>query len=499
MSFVNCQLFLDVQLAAIFNDSKTFADAIANESWQAASQLYLQVRPLTKPQLAEFVAQHFTLESTALPKMQLSNDDPQSYIASLWPYLKRNADTTKSSSLMPLKHNYIVPGGRFQEIYYWDSYFTALGLQDIGDIDSIDAMLANFIDLQNRNGCIPNGNRSYYSSRSQPPILALMVELLWQAKYRDVDDLNWLTDCISALQCEYEFWMQGGELLSAQRSAHRRVVKMPCGALLNRYWDDEATPRPESLREDLHDAALLPEQQRASYYRNIRAACESGWDFSSRWLADSNDLTSIQTTDIIPVDLNSLLYFLEKQLSVYYQIVKDTTKQGYFEQQAARRKAAINHYLFSDQQAFFVDYNYVQNTKSNVLSLAGVVPLFVKCANEQQAKQVTTKVMQGFLKAGGLVTTLTETSQQWDSPNGWAPLQWFVVEGLRQYGFVAEANTIMSHWLKMVEIRFKVDGCLLEKYNVCDLTNQAGGGEYKVQQGFGWTNGVTSRFYNLVK
>ncbi|KKM04717.1 hypothetical protein LCGC14_1761410, partial [marine sediment metagenome] len=185
MNFVNSQLFLDVQLAAIFSDSKTFADAIANDSWQGASQLYLQVKPLTTQQLAEFVAQHFTLESTALPKMQLSSDDAPSYIASLWPYLQRNADTVKSSSLMPLKHNYIVPGGRFQEIYYWDSYFTALGLQDIGDIDSIDAMLANFIDLQNRNGCIPNGNRSYYSSRSQPPILALMVDLLWQAKYRD--------------------------------------------------------------------------------------------------------------------------------------------------------------------------------------------------------------------------------------------------------------------------------------------------------------------------
>ncbi|MEH6394326.1 trehalase family glycosidase [Pseudoalteromonas sp.] len=499
MSFVTSQLFLDVQLAAIFSDSKTFADAIANDSWQTASQLYLQVKPLTKQQLAEFVAQHFTLESTELPTTQLNVSDAQSYIASLWPYLKRNADIAKSSSLMPLKHDYIVPGGRFQEIYYWDSYFTALGLQDIGDIDSIDAMLANFIDLQNRNGCIPNGNRSYYSSRSQPPILALMVDLLWQAKYHDEHDLNWLTNCIAALQHEYEFWMQGSELLSAQMPAHRRVVKMPCGALLNRYWDDEATPRQESLREDLHDAALLPEQQRASYYRNIRAACESGWDFSSRWLANSNELTSIQTTDIIPIDLNSLLYHLEKQLSVYYQIIKESTKQAYFELQATRRKAAINKYLFSTEQAFFVDYNFKQSAQSSVLSLAGVVPLFINCANKQQAMQVSTKVMQNFLKPGGLVTTLNETSQQWDSPNGWAPLQWFAVQGLRQYGFAADANIIISHWLKMIEIRFKVDGCLLEKYNVCELANQAGGGEYKVQQGFGWTNGITSRFYNLVK
>lgn len=499
MNFVNSQLFLDVQLAAIFSDSKTFADAIAKDSWQAACERYISLKPLTVRELTEFVAQHFTFESTQLPNTQSNNESVHSYIANLWPYLHRSADVPKASSLLPLKHSYIVPGGRFQEIYYWDSYFTALGLQDIGDIDSIEAMLANFIDLQNRNGCIPNGNRSYYSSRSQPPILALMVDLIWQEKYRKNNDFAWLTECVVALEQEYTFWMQGAEQLNEQSTCYRRVVKMANGALLNRYWDDQATPRPESLREDLQDASSLPESQRANYYRNIRAACESGWDFSSRWLADSNELTSIQTTDIIPVDLNSLLYQLEKQLSDYYKILNDTAKQAYFKDQASDRIAAINKYLFSTEQAFFVDYNFMQAAQSKVLSLAGVVPLFVNCANERQALQVSTKVMQDFLKPGGLVTTLNETSQQWDSPNGWAPLQWFAVQGLRQYGFASDANIIISHWLKMIEKRFKVDGCLLEKYNVCDLTNQAGGGEYNVQQGFGWTNGITARFYNLVK
>ena len=498
MNFVNSQLFLDVQLAAIFSDSKTFADAIANDSWQLACDLYLRVKPLTTPQLTEFVAQHFTFESTQLPTQQSNSDSVQSYIANLWPYLHRNADRAKASSLLPLKHSYIVPGGRFQEIYYWDSYFTALGLQDIGDIDSIEAMLANFIDLQNRNGCIPNGNRSYYSSRSQPPILALMVDLIWQAKYCKNSDFAWLTDCVVALEQEYTFWMQGAELLSQQISSHKRVVKMANGALLNRYWDDQATPRPESLREDLHDASLLPEQQRANYYRNIRAACESGWDFSSRWLGN-NKLTSIQTTDIIPVDLNSLLYYLEKQLGHYFAVLNNTNKQQYFEQQAAQRRAAINQYLFSTDMGFFVDFNYQSQQQSTVLSLAATVPLFVNCASEEQAVLVKNKLMSDFLKPGGLVTTLNETSQQWDSPNGWAPLQWFAVHGFHQYGFVADANIIMSNWLQMIENSFKTDHCLLEKYNVYEPENRAGGGEYKVQQGFGWTNGVTSRFYHLIK
>ena len=106
--------------------------------------------------------------------------------------------------------------------------------------------------------------------------------------------------------------------------------------------------------------------------------------------------------------------------------------------------------------------------------------------------------MSEFLKPGGLVTTLCSTPQQWDSPNGWAPLQWFAVKGLTDYGFVSEAQAIMKNWLSMIEMRFAEDKCLLEKYNVCELVSRAGGGEYTVQQGFGWTNGVTSRFYKLL-
>ena len=499
MNFLQSQLFLDVQLAAIFDDSKTFADAIAKQSWQAACDHYLQIRPLSKQQLTEFVTQHFTLESTDIALDVLQSHNAKTYIAQLWPKLHRPADEVKSSSLLPLKHSYIVPGGRFQEIYYWDSYFTSLGLQDINDLDSIEAMLSNFIDLQTRNGCIPNGNRLYYSSRSQPPVMALMVDLLWRAKYCHKADVKWLARCVEALEEEYAFWMSGSDLLSKQVSAHRRIVQMKCGARLNRYWDDVASPRPESLREDLEDAAVLPQSQRAQYYQNIRAACESGWDFSSRWLADSDSLSSIQTTAIIPVDLNSLLYNLEHLLGHYCQLLDYNEKQQQYEQHAAQRLEAINQYLYDKELGFYVDYNFQKNCQSPVLSLAGVVPLFVKCASIQQAQQVKATIMSDFLKVGGLVTTLNETAQQWDSPNGWAPLQWFAVKGLQQYSFDDDATEIMTRWLSTIEIGFSKDGCLLEKYDVCNVNNRAGGGEYTVQQGFGWTNGVTSRFYQLLK
>lgn len=499
MNFVNSSLFYDVQLGAIFSDSKTFADAIAKHNWQAVCQLYQQIGPLKGDALKQFVEQHFTFASTDLATANINTCSVKHYINDLWPQLYRNADTLSSSSLLPLKYSYIVPGGRFQEIYYWDSYFTALGLEDIGDIVTIEAMLLNFIDLQNRNGCIPNGNRSYYSSRSQPPVMALMVDLVWQAKYKSKNNIEWLTNCVAALACEYQFWMQGSEQLSEEVKTYKRVVRVAQHTLLNRYWDDEATPRPESLREDLHDASLLAAHEQADYFRNIRAACESGWDFSSRWLAKHNDLTSIETTQIVPIDLNSLLYNLEAQLATYYDILGQANQSALFTELANKRLMALNEYCWSDSQGLFMDFNLRTHKQSDVCSLASAVPLFVNLATPHQAEKTKVILMDKFLKQGGLVTTLNTTSQQWDSPNGWAPLQWFTVKGLKHYGFEKEAATIIHHWLDMVEDCFKTDQCLLEKYNVCEPVNRAGGGEYKVQQGFGWTNGVTSRFYQLIR
>ncbi|MCO6356067.1 alpha,alpha-trehalase [Pseudoalteromonas shioyasakiensis] len=498
MNFVNSQLFKDVQLAEVFADSKMFADAVPNLSWQSACELYQLVGPLRGDELRKFVMSNFVFADQSIPTAKLDTTSVKQYILDLWPHLHRNADTDLASSLMPLEFDYIVPGGRFQEIYYWDSYFTALGLEDIGDLTTIEAMVNNFIDLQERNGCIPNGNRVYYSSRSQPPVLALMLAMLWDAKYKHEADITWLANAVKALEAEYQFWMQGCNDLSSEKPAIRRVVKMPNKAILNRYWDSAATPRPESLKEDLHDAEGLTTEQQQSYFQHIRAACESGWDFSSRWLSDHSDLKSIETTNIIPVDLNSLLYNLEHTLSRFYRLLGEEQKSQSIAELATLRLDAINTYCWNSEAGVYRDYNIRLNQQSSVDSMAMAVPLFVGAASVQQAQQVKQKLMSEFLKPGGLVTTLCSTPQQWDSPNGWAPLQWFAVKGLIEYGFVSEAQAIMKNWVSMIEMRFAEDKCLLEKYNVCELVSRAGGGEYIVQQGFGWTNGVTSRFYKLI-
>ena len=497
MNFFESQLFKDVQTQHIFDDCKTFADATARTSWQSACKHYEQVAPLNQAQLKEFVNAHFI--TTPLLRMQSEPDiaSVKHYINSLWHGLRRAPDKPKADSLLALKHSYIVPGGRFQEIYYWDSYFTALGLMDANKPEIVEDMLQNFIDLINDYGCIPNGNRSYYLSRSQPPILALMVELLWQHEHSKTNNVAWLEKCVNALEKEYAFWMQGSEELTNEKTALRRVVKMPCGGKLNRYWDDEAAPRAESLREDLALAEGLAEHKKPDFYRHIRAACESGWDFSSRWLAEPSSLSSIQTTDILPIDLNCLLYNLEKQLSKFNKLLGNSQQADLFSDYAAARRTLINKYMWSEQQHFFVDYNHHKASQSKVLSAAACTALFFNLATEQQAQHIAERLSRDFLKAGGIVTTVTSTSQQWDSPNGWAPLQWFAVKGLNNYGFSDLSKRIMQNWLTMVENDFSVNQCLLEKYNVCVPQLKAGGGEYVVQQGFGWTNGVTSRFYTL--
>ena len=165
---------------------------------------------------------------------------------------------------------------------------------------------------------------------------------------------------------------------------------------------------------------------------------------------------------------------------------------------AVKRKSLINQYLWSNEKRFFVDYNHKLSKPSAILSAAASTPLFVNLASQQQAELVANVLSKQFLKVGGIVTTVVDTPQQWDSPNGWAPLQWFAVKGLHNYGIDQLATRIMKNWLTMVEQDFIENKCLLEKYNVCTPQQKASGGEYQVQQGFGWTNGVTSRFYTLL-
>ncbi|MBC7510573.1 MAG: alpha,alpha-trehalase TreA [Ferruginibacter sp.] len=475
-------LFKDIQLQHIFPDGKTFVDCVPKRKVADIMYDYGMLKSAGFD-LKKFVADNFELPVN--PTSDYSSDAKQdlaTHIKTLWSVLKRNPDKAiEGSSLLPLPYPYIVPGGRFREIYYWDSYFTMLGLKESNEWEMVENMINNFAYLINKYGHIPNGNRSYYLSRSQPPYFAMMVNLLADKKGPAV-----YATYQKELQKEYDYWMD-------KTAATKHVVVMPDGSILNRFYDIDDKPRQESYREDFDIATIESKGDTAAFAqksRELRSGAESGWDFSSRWFADGKNIATIATTNIIPVDLNGLMYNLELTLAkAYKQTGNNTTFKLYIEA-AAKRKIAINKYCYNAKQNWYFDYNISAKKQSTEQIIAGVSPLFFNIAAKKSAAGIAAVVKAKFLKVGGLVTTLKNSGQQWDAPNGWAPLQWIAVKGFENYGLKKEAKDIAGRWVALNEKVYANTGKMMEKYNVVNAAMGAGGGEYKSQDGFGWTNGV---------
>ena len=484
-------LFAAVQDAQIFSDGKSFVDAVPNSAPNLILQEFRAQRPESKEALAQFVAARFTMPSSAYAAPSPPQQVPLlEHIDRLWDELTRRTPTAPTySSLLPLPQAYVVPGGRFREIYYWDSYFTMLGLGDAGRSDLIDGMVSDFAYFIDTFAHVPNGARTYYLSRSQPPFFFAMVGLL-----SPQDPAAAYARFLPELRREHAFWMEGEKDIRAGH-AHRRVVALADGSILNRYWDDSDAPRDESYREDtlLARSSGRPPQQ---LYRDIRAAAESGWDFGSRWFADGRSRATLETTSIVPVDLNSLLYGMELAIRDGCERNGDAACADEFKRRAMQRRAAINRYLWDASGTYF-DYRWTQRQRVTRVSAATVYPLFVRLASSRQAHAVAATVRARLLAPGGVVTTPTATGEQWDAPNGWAPVQWITVAGLGNYGESALAQTIACRWLSNVEAVYQRTGKLVEKYDVMDLGKKGGGGEYPAQDGFGWTNGVTRRLLKL--
>lgn len=469
-------LFHDVQLANIFADSKTFADSKPLIPPDSILLLYNIEKPSPSFDLELFVKKCFQLPDIVnIEATDNNRTDLKNHLDSLWDQLLRDPDTSTSSSLLPLAYQYIVPGGRFREIYYWDSYFTMEGLAASGRLNIINDMLKNFTCLIKQFGYIPNGNRTYYIGRSQPPFFAEMVKLYM----RETSNYNGL-QYLPALEKEYQFWVESQRL--------RKLSDKP--EYLNYYSDQNNTPRPESYKEDYYLAITLETWNRDKLYWNIRAACESGWDFSSRWMADGKSISTINTTDILPVDLNCLLYNLETTIAQLYKIAGNNAFYNIYLKKAEARKQLIISIFWNKKAGFFYDYNFKTKKQSTIESLAALYPLYFNIATAPMAEKVAEHLRKKFLKDGGLVTTLNNTGLQWDAPNGWAPLQWIAIIGLENYGIKGLADSIAQRWMTINEKVYYDTGKMMEKYNVSDTTLEAGGGEYPGQDGFGWTNGV---------
>jgi len=525
-------LFEWVQTLRVWEDSKTFPDSrpltwpdqIESE-FQAFLEQYAAAHAgLPRGSLAspgaflaaapdEAARRELTasLKTWLLDKFEVQPHSMEAHIEAMWQILERRSDELPANStLIALPNPYIVAGGRYLESYYWDSYFTSLGLAVTGREATLRGMVDNFASLIRGLGYIPNGTRTYYLGRSQPPFFCHFLELL-ELTQGEGSAQPYLGD----LRSEHAFWMDQSALESPGLTQGRRCVQLGA-ARLNRYWDENCTPRPEGFWEDIQTAAAAhaSKQGAPAVYRHLRAAAESGWDFSSRWIAPQPGeegqaprypLSAIHTTDLLPVDLNAMLYKVESWLARQTSFYGETGAAGEYAAMAAARKAAVLRLCWNAEAGWFFDYDMTAQAQTQVWSLAGVYPLFCKLldasdpAEAALARRVRDNLAERFLMPGGVTTSLVRSGQQWDMPNGWAPLQWVAAIGMLNYGFEEEARAIAARFVGLARKTYAETGKMMEKYDVCDLSRPGGGGEYPNQEGFGWTNGVVTAFSELLE
>ncbi|KAI8546163.1 hypothetical protein RHMOL_Rhmol07G0096200 [Rhododendron molle] len=412
-------------------------------------------------------------------------------------------ESPEKHTLIALPKPVMIPGSRFREVYYWDSYWVIRGLLASKMYETAKGILSNLVYLVDEFGFVLNGARTYYSNRSQPPLLSSMVHDI----YIRTGDIDLAKESLPALVKEHDFWNSG---------VHRVVVRDAQGHnhTLSRYYAMWNEPRPESLTIDKETASkLMNDSEKRHLYRELASAAETGWDFSTRWMRDASDLTTLATTSIIPVDLNSFILKMELDIVFLANVIGDSTTAAHFIEAAQARKRAMNAIFWNEEMGQWLDYwlrdrttckedGYTweaSNQNRNVFA-SNFIPLWIELFNSDGT--LVEKVMQSFrssglLRVAGIATSLTNTGQQWDFPNGWAPLQHLIVEGLVRSGSKEArylAEDIAVRWIRTNYVAYKKSGAMHEKYDVEKCGEFGGGGEYNPQTGFGWSNGVVLAF-----
>ncbi|XP_053728194.1 trehalase [Synchiropus splendidus] len=497
-----------VQRAKLYDDDKYFVDmklkfppAVVISNFEKLSSEFPN-RTLPQSQLKVFLDQNFEPAGMEFepwtpqdwhekPKFLANVTDPQlqawaEKIHGLWKQLGRKIRAEvqlrpELYSLIHTPHPVVVPGGRFRELYYWDSYWVLQGLLLSEMTNTSLGMIQNFLYLVNRFGFVPNGGRVYYERRSQPPFLTQMVRLY----HRATEDQQFLREALPVLEKEYQFWMVNRSL----------EVK---GHTLNRYYVEAGLPRPESYTDDLELAEGLTEDQQQQLWMDLKAGAESGWDFSSRWYRSAQDggLADTRTSQVVPTDLNALLCYNERTLASFHRTLGDAESAARYEAAADRRMAAMEALLWDEKRGAWFDYNLETASNNFGFYPSNLLPIWAMCYS---STDMANKAVQ-YLKGSGALkyslrvpTSLRDSGQQWDFPNAWPPLQHMLIEGLstvpseeaRRLAFDLAQEWIRTNW----RVYSKYNG-MFEKYDVTGDGKPGGGGEYEVQLGFGWTNGV---------
>ncbi|KAL3272824.1 hypothetical protein HHI36_014283 [Cryptolaemus montrouzieri] len=518
-SLIYCRgpLLDTVQRAGVFNDSKTFVDLrmLYDEKTILSNFYQLMKNTSNNPDRKEvqnFVENNFAdgneLKNWTLPDYKenpsflekINNQTLRNFAANIvkiWPTLARKIkpevlQNLDRYSIIPVPNGFVVPGGRFKEIYYWDSYWIIKGLLISEMPQTAQLMLENFLYLVDKLGFIPNGARVYYLNRSHPPLLTPMVRLFIDA----TNDLNWLQRNIKTLDKELQFFINN-------RTTNIEING--ANFILAHYDSESGSPRPESYLEDVKTCAPLRNQSEiGECYADLKSGAESGWDFSFRWVFDRNggnnaNRTYIQTRRVIPVDLNSMLARAFNDLSYFYNLLGYTERAKYWNSKYQQWKIAIHTILYSREKGVWFDYDIKLGRHRQLFYPSNIAPLWAELYKPQTAVILGRYAYQYLLEEGilnyygGTPTSLNNTGEQWDYPSAWAPLQSFVIQGLQKSGYGKAQNlarTLADRWINSNLLGFENTGEMYEKYDAEHPGSSGGGGEYTVQTGFGWTNGV---------
>ncbi|EFP05449.1 CRE-TRE-3 protein [Caenorhabditis remanei] len=573
--YCNGPILAAVNYHALYNDSKEFVDMpmkqdplVVSNAWYAKFGNTTAAN-LNKTDVQAFVNEYFSAAGTELiactpddwqekpPKLATIADPALREWAyklnGIWKTLCRKIDPaieqhTSRYSLLYVPNNFIVPGGRFREFYYWDAYwiikvckasrvsvFIKLfqGLIACEMYNTTKSMIRNLATMVDQHGFVPNGGRVYYLQRSQPPLLSAMVYELYEA----TNDKDFIAELLPTLLKELNFWNE------------KRTVKVNLNGKefeVYQYKTPSNVPRPESYRVDtVNSAKLANGMDKQQFYQDLASAAESGWDFSTRWFSDYKSLTTIETTKVLPVDLNGLLCWNMDIMEYLYEQVGDTTNSQIFRNRRAVFRDTVQNVFYNRTDGTWYDFNLRTQSHNPRFYTSTAVPLFTNCYNtlntgksQKVFDYMSVSKMGDFNYPGGIPSSMSqESTEQWDFPNGWSPNNHMIIEGLRKSAnpemqdqirkkkvlrpFYERKNTCdeWSHRTKVSKFSLGTDdgvnefffqgfliaskwvmgnfrvfyetGHMWEKYNVIGSYPQPGsGGEYDVQDGFGWTNGA---------
>lgn len=410
--------------------------------------------------------------------------------------LAAGARSVTPQGLLFLPFPYVVPGGRFNEMYGWDSHFIVLGLLRDGQVDLARNMADDHLYQVRHYGRVLNANRTYYLTRSQPPFLSRTV----LAVFDRTRDLDWLREAAEGIEAYHAYWTRGAHLFpEIGLSRYYDEGEGPVPEVVAAERDEQGRTHYDRVREyyRTHEVTDYPESEyydaatdtlTTRFFKGDRSMRESGFDPSERFGPFGADVLSYA-----PVCLNSLLFALEEDMARIRLRLSDHAAAARWSALAARRRAAMDRYLWDDEAGLYFDYNLETGRRRRYEFATTFFPLWVGAASPEQARSVAGR-LEVFEAPGGVLTSTRETGQQWDAPFGWAPLQLAAVEGLRRYGYDRAADRLARRFIALVTKEYAEHGVILEKYDLrrreSDVAQGIRFGYSSNEAGFGWTNAV---------